>query len=102
MISQYNLLPITIFLIILYFLSYFLYTDKNITARTYKLIWIIVLIASSLIVGIIGITMLILINFNILPIDNTLIFLHVEAGIITAVTGIFHVHIYWKSFKKIF
>ena len=102
MISQYNLLPITIFLIILYLLSYFLYTDKNITARTYKLIWSIVLITSSQIVAIIGITMLILINFNILPIDNTLVFWHVEADIITAVTGIFHVHIHWNSFKKIF
>jgi hypothetical protein len=102
MLSQFNLLPITIFLIILYLLSYFLYVDKNITARTYKLLWIIVLIVSSLFVGIVGIIMLLLINFNLLPIDNTLVFWHVEAGIITAVTGIFHVHIHWKSVKKIF
>ena len=102
MISQYNLLPITIFLVILYLLSYFLYTDGTITHRTYKLIWIIVLIASSLIVGIIGILMEILINLQLLPIDTTLIFWHVEAGILTTVTGFFHLHIYWKKFQNIF
>jgi len=57
---------------------------------------------SSLIVGISGMIMEIFINLEILPIDTSLIFWHVEFGIITAVTGIFHLHIYWKPFKKIF
>lgn len=102
MISQFNLFPIIILVIIIYFLSYFLYTDGTITRRTYKLIWIIVLIASSLIVGIIGILMEIFINFQMLPIDTSLIFWHVEAGIIATITGFFHLHIYWKKFKNIF
>jgi hypothetical protein len=102
MFGQYFLLPVTIFLIILYVLSYFLYLDGTITKRTYKLIWLAILILSSLIVSIIGIYMEILVNLQLLPIDPNLIFWHVEAGIITAVTGIFHVHIHWNSFKKIF
>jgi hypothetical protein len=102
MISQYNLLPITIFLLILYFLSYFLYKDGTIKHRTYKLIWIILLIVTSLIVGIIGILMEIFINLQLLPIDTTLIFWHVEAGILATVTGFFHIHIYWKKFQNIF
>jgi hypothetical protein len=102
MIGQYFLLPVTLFLIILYVLSYFLYLDGTITKRTYKLIWLAVLIASSLIVSIIGILMEILVNLQMLPIDPNLIFWHVEAGIITTITGIFHIHIYWKKFKNIF
>ena len=102
MFGQYFLLPVTIFLIILYVLSYFLYLDGTITKRTYKLIWLAVLIVSSLIVSIIGIYMEILVNLQLLPIDPNLIFWHVEAGIITTITGIFHIHIYWKKFKNIF
>ncbi len=102
MFGQYFLLPVTIFLIILYVLSYFLYLDGTITKRTYKLIWLAVLILSSLIVSIIGIYMEILVNLQLLPIDPNLIFWHVEAGIITTITGIFHIHIYWKKFINIF
>ena len=67
MFGQYFLLPVTIFLIILYVLSYFLYLDGTITKRTYKLIWLAVLILSSLIVSIIGIYMEILVNLQLLP-----------------------------------
>lgn len=102
MIGQYYLLPIAIFLTILYILSYFLYTDETITYKNYKLIWVIVLVTSSLIVAISGMIMEIFINLEILPIDSGLIFWHVEAGIITTVTGVFHFHIYWKPFKNIF
>jgi hypothetical protein len=98
----YNLLPIILFMLILYVVTYFLYTDNSISVRFYKLFWNIILIAGSLIVALIGILMVIYIDMALLPIDNTLIFWHVEAGIITTVAGIFHIHIYWKQFKKIF
>jgi hypothetical protein len=39
---------------------------------------------------------------EILPIDTGLIFWHVEAGIITVITALFHIHIYWEPFKRIF
>ncbi len=102
MMGQFYLLQITILLTILYLLTYFLYLDGTITHRTYKLIWIIIITASALIVGVAGILMEIFINLQLLPIDTNLIFVHVEAGIITAVTGIFHIHIYWKQFTNIF
>jgi hypothetical protein len=102
MLEQYYLLPIVLLLTILYLSSYFLYTDGNLKKRTYKLIWDVLLIVSSMVVGITGIVMVIFINLNMLPIDTNLLFWHVEAGIVTAVTGVFHIHIYWKSFKKIF
>lgn len=102
MMGQYYLFPITILLTILYILSYFLYSDNKITDHSFKIIWNIVLIASSLIVVISGMVMVIFINFEILPLAGGLIFWHVEAGILTAVTGIFHLHIYWKPSRIFF
>jgi len=101
-LQQYYLLPIIILLIILYLSSYFLYTDNYLTLKSHKLIWNIALIISTLLVGIIGLVMIIFLNLEILPIDNGLIFLHVEAGIVTVITAVFHIHIYWKPFKRIF
>ncbi len=102
MFGQYYLFPLTLLLIILYTLTYFLYTDGTITRRTYKLIWVTILIASSLIVSIIGIILEYYINYQIFPIDPNLIFWHVEAGIIATLAGIFHIHIYWNKFKNMF
>jgi len=98
----YNLLPMVLFLLILYVVTYFLYTDSTISTRSFKLFWNMILIASSLIVALIGILMVIYINLAILPIDTSLIFWHVEAGIIATVTGIFHIHTYRKQFMNIF
>jgi hypothetical protein len=102
MMRQYFLLPIIILLIILYISSYFLYTDNYLKLSSYKLIWNIVLITSSLIVGFIGFLMIIFLNLGMLPIDSDLIFWHVEAGIVMVITALFHIHAYWKQFKKIF
>lgn len=102
MIGQYNLFPIIIALIFFYLLSYFLYTDGNLNERTYKLIWNFVLIISSIILGTTGVIMVIFINLNYLPIDSTILFVHVEAGIITTLAAIFHLHIQWKPLKNLF
>lgn len=102
MMGHYYLLPIIILLAILYLSSYYLYIDNNISLRVHKLIWNIVLILSALVVGCIGILMIIFLNLNMLPIDGNIIYLHVEAGILTATTGIFHIHMYWGKFKDYF
>jgi hypothetical protein len=102
MIGQYYLIPISILLSIIYLLSYFLYTDDKITETVYKFIWALILVLNTFIVGISGLVMEVFINLQMLPINSILIFWHVEAGILTCITGIFHLHIYWKTFKNIF
>ncbi len=102
MLGQYYLIPVAILLSIIYLLSYFLYTDNNITEKNYKIIWAVILVISTFLVGITGLAMEVFINLEMLPINSQLIFWHVEAGILTGVTGIFHLHIYWKNFKNIF
>ena len=102
MIGQYNLFPLIIALIFFYLLSYFLYTDGNLSERTYKLIWNFGLIISSVILGVTGVIMVIYVNLNYLPLDATILFVHIEAGIITTLVAVFHLHIQWKPLKKIF
>ena len=77
-------------------------SDGTIEEGTFKLFWNIFLIVVSLVVALTGILMVTYINLEILPIDTTIIFWHVEAGILTTITGIFHIHMYWKQFTKIF
>ena len=91
---DYNVLPIILTLIMLYLIIYLLYDNKTINRRTYKQIWSLVLVGSFLFVGIGGIVLSLLADFNLL-------FWHVEAGIILSITTIFHIHIHWKRFKEI-
>jgi hypothetical protein len=98
---DYNILPITLTLLMFYLITYLLYDNKNIKRRIFKQIWSLVLVGSFLFVGASGITLSILADFNlVLPFDFNLLFWHVESGIIFAVTTIFHIHIHWKDFKK--
>lgn len=100
--GQYFVLPIIILLTIFYTLSYYLYTDNSISLRVYRLLWGVVLILSSVVVGSIGVLMIIFLNLNMLPIDDSIIFWHVQAGILTATTGFFHIHIHWHKIKGYF
>lgn len=89
-------------MLLVYIITYFLFTDGTIDGRKFKLYWNLILIIASSIVAITGILMVIYVNLDLLPIDNTIIFWHVEFGILTTITGIFHVHMHWESLKKIF
>ena len=98
----YNILPIILALFMFYLITYFFYDNKNIKRRTFKQIWSLVLVGSFLFVGISGIILSILADFNlVLPLDFNLLFWHVEFGIILAITIILHIHIHFKRFKEI-
>lgn len=99
---EYSILPIILSVIMFYLITYLVYDNKTIKKRTYKQIWSIVLVISFLFVGISGIILSILADYNlVLPIDFNLLFWHVEFGIIFAVTTILHIHIHWKALQKV-
>ena len=99
---DYNILPIILALFMFYLITYLLYDNKNIKRRTFKQIWSLVLVGSFLFVGIAGVILSLLADFNlILPFDFNLLFWHVEAGIILAITTILHIHVHFKRFKEI-
>lgn len=97
---EYNILPITLALVMFYLISYLLYDNKNIRKRTYKQIWSIILVGSFLISGITGIILILVVDYGA-RFHINLLFLHVETGIILAVVSIFHLHIHWRRFKEI-
>ncbi|MDR3222268.1 MAG: hypothetical protein LBT66_00840 [Methanobrevibacter sp.] len=98
---NYNILLITISLLIFYLISYILYDNKNISRNTYKRIWTLVLLFSFLFTGISGILLSTLSDFSINNFFNfNLIFWHVECGIVFAITIIFHINIHLKTIIK--
>ncbi|WP_414470494.1 hypothetical protein [Methanobacterium sp. ACI-7] len=99
---EYNILPIILSIIMFYLITYLIYDNKTIKRRTYKQIWSIVLVISFLFVGISGIILSILADYNlVLPVNFNLLFWHVEFGIILAITIFLHIHIHWKAFPKV-
>lgn len=98
--SKYYFLLIAIATVSLYLLSYFLLKNRVF----HKKIWNFVLLVSFLITGILGILLLLRIEFGIESFDRIFqLFWHVEAGIIMSIVSIFHAlwHLsYYKSYFK--
>ncbi len=101
--SVYHLLPISLFLIVLYAVSHVLSKKKIISVVNHRKIWNFLLLITFLISGILGILLIIEINFGviILPWFNML-FWHVEAGIAMFAITIFHIFWHCAYFKSMF
>lgn len=98
----YPLIPITIVLTILYLITYFLSKFKVITSFNHKKIWNILLTISFLISGLLGILLIIKINFNlVIPLPFNILFWHVNIGIALFVISIFHIIWHWPYFKNV-
>ena len=101
--SVYHLLPVFLYLIVLYATSCILSKKKIISVVNHRKIWNFLLLITFLISGILGILLIIEINFGttILPWFNIL-FWHVEAGIAMFAISIFHIFSHWAYFKSMF
>ena len=98
----YHLIPISLFLIIFYAITRILSKKKIISIINYRKIWNVLLLISFLISGILGIILIIKINFGIkflLPFN--ILFWHVEIGIVMFVICMFHVIERWSYFKNL-
>lgn len=100
----YHLVPITLFLLIIYIITQWLLRKKIIKLILYRKIWNSMLLIVFLISGILGTLLVIKINFGLgdfLPFD--IMFWHVEAGIAMFVMCIFHLierrHFFLNMFR---
>jgi hypothetical protein len=101
--KMYHLLPISLFLIILYLITHILSKKKIISIVNHRKIWNILLLITFLISGILGILLVIRINFGIVvSLPFKILFWHVEAGIAMFVISIFHALWHWAYFKNLF
>ena len=99
----YHLLPISIIFVILYFITFILSKKKIISAVIHKKIWNILLLISFLISGMLGILLIIRINFStIIILPFNVLFWHVEIGTIMFIVCILHIIERWHYFKNLF
>ena len=99
--NTYHLLPISILLIILYVISHVLSKKKVISIVNHRKIWNLLLLITFLVSGILGLLLIIEINFGIIiPSWFSIMFWHVEAGIAMFAISIFHIIWHWPYFKN--
>ncbi|MCK5212043.1 hypothetical protein KAJ89_05050 [Candidatus Parcubacteria bacterium] len=102
---MYHLLPISLLLIIFYAITHILSRKKIISIVNHRKIWNVLLLISFLISGILGILLIIKINFNIINfLPFNALFWHVETGIAMFIICVIHIierRYYFKNlFKK--
>jgi len=99
----YRLIPISLLLIILYAITHILSRKKIISVVNHRKIWNVLLLITFLISGMLGILLVIRINFGItIPLPFNILFWHVEVGIAMFVISIFHTLWHWAYFKNLF
>ncbi len=99
--TTYHLLSISLILILLYLITHILSKKKIISIVNHRKIWNILLLITFLISGLLGVLLIIEINFNItVPLPFNILFWHVEVGIAMFVISIFHTFWHWTYFKR--
>jgi len=96
----YHLIPITLILTLIYLTTFFLSKKKIISVILHKRIWNILLLLSLLSSGILGIFLIIKVNFGLnFTLAFNILFWHAELGIVLLVVSVFHVVERWYYFK---
>lgn len=99
----YDLLLITTITMCLYFLTFGLYKRNIIRRQIHRRIWNSLLLISFLGSGIIGLILVIQINYHIwLGIYRDFLYWHVQLGIAMAIISIFHIFWHLSYFKRLF
>ena len=97
----YDLITISIPLILAYCASYILYHKNHIKRSFHIRLWNILILITFLVSLGAGLTLLSLVEYGIaLPISQTLLYWHIEFGIAMFWIAIFHIHSYWKYPQK--
>ncbi|NTU98978.1 hypothetical protein HGA64_03155 [Candidatus Falkowbacteria bacterium] len=91
MVTSYHVLPIVAVICLAYVVTRYLHISGKITLYMHRKIWNIVLAVSFLVSCLLGLVLAILIDQNVaVSWYGTILWLHVELGIVLAVVGAFH------------
>jgi|GEM_PF-1351536 hypothetical protein len=94
----YDLLSISITLIVAYLSSYILYRKDYIKKSTHIRLWNILILITFLVSAGAGLVLLSLAEYGVaLPISQDLLYWHVQIAIAMFWIAIFHIHSYWMS-----
>jgi hypothetical protein len=98
-LPRYRILPISVTLLFLYLITYILVLQKKMKVLTMRRIWNVVLLFSFLISVLLGVLLIIRINWGIIiSLPFNMLYWHVEAGTVMAVVTIFHLTWYWRFY----
>lgn len=99
----YSLIFLSSLTIGLYLLTFLLYRLHVIKKITHRKIWNVILLLSFIISCLFGLLLVFQINYNILrSIYGTILYWHVEVGIVMTLVALFHIFWHLKYFKRIF
>jgi hypothetical protein len=94
----YDLISISITLIVAYLGSYILYRENYIKKSIHIRLWNILILITFLISAGAGLVLLGLVEYGVaLPISQELLYWHVQIAIAMFWIAIFHIHSYWMS-----
>ncbi|HMA77345.1 MAG TPA: DUF4405 domain-containing protein [Candidatus Krumholzibacteriaceae bacterium] len=96
---SYYFIPITLVLILIYFITLSLEKKGRIKRSKHRKTWNIILLITFLVSGITGAVLAILVSYGIsFSFYYDLLFWHVESGIAMFVISLFHIIWHWKYF----
>ncbi len=97
----YHLVPITVVLLLFYFIFKVLLKTKKIKLLSFRRFWNTLLLISFLFVGLTGILLIIQVNFSLkVPLPFNVLYWHSEIGIIMFIVCVFHIIERWAFFKR--
>jgi hypothetical protein len=98
---SYYFLPILLALGLLYSLTWILSHKRILSSVFHRRIWNLVLLVSTMISALLGLFLIMRIDFNInLTLPFNMLFWHVEAGIALGIVAVFHILWHWRYFAK--
>lgn len=101
--KTYSFISVLIVLSLIYFTTFILSKRKIISVLTHKRIWDVFLLITFLVSGILGVLLVIRINFgSVISLPFNILFWHVEAGIAMFIISVFHIIERWYFFKNMF
>jgi hypothetical protein len=99
---NYYFVPILGVLVALYSITWILSARKIFATLLHRKIWNVVLLVSALVSALLGLILLINIEFGTnITLPFNMLFWHVEAGIALSVVAFFHIGWHWRYFAKI-
>lgn len=99
----YNLLPISLVLLVAYLISHLLSKKKIISVVKHRMLWNFLLLITFIVSCFLGILLVIRINTGwSLTLPFNMLYWHVEAGIAMTIISIFHILWHLPYFKKMF
>ena len=99
---SYHFIPILAATVVLYGLTWILSVRKIITSKLHRKLWNVILLCSTAVSALLGLFLILSIDFDInISLPFSMLFWHVEVGIVSGIVALFHIIWHWRYFITI-